>query len=145
MKVKLVSTDDWTIIILRVHSYRAKAESITETRMHSSRMRTVRCSSRLLGRGGVLPRGVSARHRVCPGVYTSRPWTDRHLWKHNLSATTVTDGKNGNKNHFHSVWVDINSFAKRNVNTSIAFHNLFLPAATKLWPRLCFYSCLSFC
>ena len=32
------------------------------TRMHSSRMRTVRCSSRLLGGGG-----LSACHGVCPG------------------------------------------------------------------------------
>ena len=32
--------------------------------MHSSRMRTVRCSGRL---GGDLPRGVSSRGCVCPG------------------------------------------------------------------------------
>ena len=39
--------------------------------------------------GGCLPaRGVSA----CQGVYTSPPWTDRHLQKHNLSATTIADG-----------------------------------------------------
>ena len=44
--------------------------------MHSSRMRTVCCSSRLLGvsvsaRGKCLPGGVSAQGGVCPGgVYT---------------------------------------------------------------------------
>ena len=40
-------------------------------RMHSSRMRTVRCSSRLLGGGvsdqGVSDWGVSAQRAVCPG------------------------------------------------------------------------------
>ena len=28
---------------------------------------------------------------------------------------------------------------------SIFLENVFLPATTKLWPRLCFYSCLWFC
>ena len=56
--------------------------------MHSSRMRTVRCSSRL-------PGGYLSAREVClpKGVYTSPLWTDRHLSKHNLSATTVADGK----------------------------------------------------
>ena len=36
----------------------------------------------------------SAAVAVCwGGVQFSPLWTDRHLWKHNLSATTVTDGK----------------------------------------------------
>ena len=57
-------------------------------------MHTVRCSGRLLG--GCLPgrpaQGVSAFCLVytCP----PSPWTDRHLWKHNLSPTTVADGEN---------------------------------------------------
>ena len=64
------------------------------TRMHSSRMHTIRCSSHL-GRGclparGCLPRGCLPGMR---GVHLP-PWTDRHLWKHNLSATTVADDKN---------------------------------------------------
>ena len=70
------------------------------TRMHSSRMRTVRSSS-LLGGGG-----VSAQGGICPEggvslgvvvVYSSPLWTDSHLWKHNLSATTVADGKKKKK------------------------------------------------
>ena len=56
------------------------------TRMHSNRMRTVRCSSRLLGGGGCLPRvcllgvclGVCL---VCPrGVSGRRPLVDRVLY-----------------------------------------------------------------
>ena len=77
----------------------------------------VQCSARLSrGRlsawlGVCLPQGVSARPGdVClargvfawprgflPGQGLSAwpgGWTDRHLWKHNLSATTVADGKN---------------------------------------------------
>ena len=33
-------------------------------------------------------------HACPPAMHAPPPWTDRHLWKHNLSATTVTDGKN---------------------------------------------------
>ena len=75
-------------------------------------MRIVRCSSRLLGGEGVWPAGG-----VCPGVCVW-PWgclprgsiclggvhhstVDRHLWKYNLSATTVADGKN---KHFLRCW-----------------------------------------
>ena len=49
------------------------AEIYFKTRMHSSRMRTVRCSDRLGGGqpGGCLPRGVSAQEGVCLGVVTS--------------------------------------------------------------------------
>ena len=42
----------------------------------------------------------------------------------------------------------VNSFRSAHVNGSIQsrFPQIsFLPAATKLWPRLCFYSCLWFC
>ena len=72
--------------------------------MHSSRIRTVRCSAR---RGGVWP-GVSAWEGVClegvclgegvcrGGVCPSACWdtspceqNDRCLWKHNLSATAL--------------------------------------------------------
>ena len=60
--------------------------------MHSSRMRTVRCSGRLLlgagGGGGCLPRGV----------YITTPPVDRildtRLLKHYLSITTYSDSKN---------------------------------------------------
>ena len=46
-------------------------------------MRTIRCSSRLLGGAGCLPRGV------CPGgCLTDRP-VDRRMWKHYLGATTL--------------------------------------------------------
>ena len=68
----------------------------TLTRMHSSRMYTVRCSSHLLGGRGVCPgevvsaRGVSAWGR---GEVPARPtpWgqNDRRLWKHYLAATTL--------------------------------------------------------
>ena len=112
------------------HKHVSKKKQIS-TRMHSSRMRTVRCSRRLLGEGclpakglylpkwGVSPRGwlpargclptrgsvylggLPAKGRlpawgasVCQGgVYTSPVWIHRHMWKHNLSATTVADGK----------------------------------------------------
>ena len=94
------------------------------TRMYSSRMLTVRCSSRLprgvsawrgevsgwrvFALGGCLPRegvvcpwrGVSARG-VCPGrsvLGGNLPPVDRILntcsWKHYLSATSFADGKN---------------------------------------------------
>ena len=44
---------------------------------------------------GFLSRGCLPRGGCMPrGVYTSHQWTDRHLCKHNLSATTVADGKN---------------------------------------------------
>ena len=62
-----------------------------KTRMHSSRMRTVRCSRRMLGLG-VLPRGwVSAQGGVCPGVSAIQPreLNDRRLWKHYLAVTTL--------------------------------------------------------
>ena len=80
-----------------------------QTRMHSSRMRTVCCSSRLRGvsgRGvftrGCLAKGVSARGDVCPGgvsaqggvgwgCHTHPPCEQNHrrLWKHYLAATTL--------------------------------------------------------
>ena len=48
-------------------------------------------------RGGVCPEGmgVSAGGAcLLPGRCTRPLWTDRHLWRHNLSATTVADGNN---------------------------------------------------
>ena len=86
-------------------------KNINITRMHSSRMRTVRCSDRLAGggispwgvsskggclpRGQCLPRGWCLPGGVCPGgvclvrVCISAcnggrhrlPWTDRHLYR----------------------------------------------------------------
>ena len=82
-------------------------ENVLNTRMHSTRMRTVRCSSHLGGRcvcpgdggclpgGGVcawggmswgcVPGGVSATHTH------PHPCEQNHrrLWKHNLAATTL--------------------------------------------------------
>ena len=53
-------------------------------------MRTVRCSGRLGGGGGAdLPREGGLPR----SVYTPL-WTERRLWKHYLSATTVADGEN---------------------------------------------------
>ena len=58
-------------------------------------MRTVRCSGRVLGGGGVCPRGVSAKGGMSAQVgvfaqYMLPPREqDRHLLKHNLSATTL--------------------------------------------------------
>ena len=37
------------------------------------------------------------------------------------------------------------SFPDPLLNQAISFNRKYLPAATKLWPRLCFYSCLWFC
>ena len=67
--------------------------------------------------GGVWP-GVSAQGGVClaggwlvlsGGVHLlPLLWTDRRLWKHNLSATTVADGKDTviyNWFHLHRVWL----------------------------------------
>ena len=64
--------------------------------MHSSRIRTVCCSSHRGGGGwGCLPGGVCLRGvSACHGGVNLPPWKDRHLWKHNLSTTTVADGKN---------------------------------------------------
>ena len=39
------------------------------------------------GMGGCL--GMSVRLGVCPGGVHPPPWTDRHLWKHYLSATVI--------------------------------------------------------
>ena len=55
------------------------------TRMHSSRMRTVCCSGRLLGGGGCLPGGCNPPLDKIP---------DKRFRKHHLSVTTVADGKN---------------------------------------------------
>ena len=66
-----------------------------KTRMHSSRLRTVRCS----GRRGGLPQymlgytGVSAPMHA--GIRTPlNRMTDRQVLKHYLSATSFADGKN---------------------------------------------------
>ena len=61
-------------------------------------MRTVRCSGRLLR--GCLPRGCLPRRGGSAfslgGCGSLHPlWTDRHLWKHGLSATAVADGNKG--------------------------------------------------
>ena len=94
-----------------------------QTRMHSSRMHTVRCSDRLVGGNvclgwGCLPGGVclgeSSQGRCLPRGGLSEgclprgclprgctppppPWTDRRLWKHYLSATTVINDKHQRK------------------------------------------------
>ena len=39
-----------------------------------------------------LPGGVSARGVSAQGYTPPLPPVDRHLWKHNLSATTIADG-----------------------------------------------------
>ena len=54
------------------------------TRMHSSRMRTVRCSGRLIG--GCLPGGGGVHLPSVDRIL------DTHLWKHYLSATSYADG-----------------------------------------------------
>ena len=88
-------------------------EQLKTTRMHSSRMRTVRSSGRR-GCGGVCPGGgcgpgecvcpgggcvcwgVSAQGNVCPSAcWDTHPhppmnrMTDRRLWKYYLAATTL--------------------------------------------------------
>ena len=53
------------------------------------------CLPRVCLPRGFLPRSCLPRGECMPrGVYTSHQWTDRHLCKHNLSATTVAEGKN---------------------------------------------------
>ena len=85
-------------------------EDFSETRMHSSRMRTVRCSGRrgcasqhALGRGCVsqhalgmgvcIPactgQGVSAWGECLPHTPPPCGLNDRRLWKHYLAATTL--------------------------------------------------------
>ena len=70
--------------------------------MHSSRMRTVRCSGRLLGggevcSGGCLRRGLCALGGVCLGACTppSCGQNDRHYF----SATTTVIIHVGNRTH----------------------------------------------
>ena len=96
---------------LKNSGFSVRSLNVTLTRKHSSRMRT----GRFCGSGGMVlgvlsggyclgcmvpgygPRGYS------PGGYgwwgltwegTTRPapWTDRHLWKHYLPATSFADG-----------------------------------------------------
>ena len=78
--------------------------------MHSSRMRTVRCSGRLGGGGGVLPGsvcpgeclpgGVCQVGCVCPGVGVNRITGDRckkhSPFEQNDWQTSFADGKNDN-------------------------------------------------
>ena len=70
--------------------YNDASEKPKRTRMHSSRMRTVRCSGR---RGGYLPGGVSAQGRVSgqAGGCLPPPCEQNHrcLWKHYLAVTTL--------------------------------------------------------
>ena len=60
------------------------------TSMHSSRMHTtclLPISPSMHCRGMCAPRGVSAPKGVYPSMQWGRhcpPWTDKHLWKHNL-------------------------------------------------------------
>ena len=82
------------------------------TRMHSSRMHTVRCSGLLSCHthplvmhapchACPLPSTSPAMHPLPPlspctppfAMHAPPPWTDRRLWKHYLSTTTVADGK----------------------------------------------------
>ena len=61
--------------------------------MHSSRMRTVRCSSHLGGGrglpGGCLPRGIVSGRGGGGLPPHPREQNHRHLWKHNLAAITL--------------------------------------------------------
>ena len=70
--------------------------------MHSSRMRTVRCSSRLLGRGCLpgggrcVPLGSVSQHARRQTSPVDRI-IDTRSQKHYLSATLFADGKNYRK------------------------------------------------
>ena len=81
--------------------------------MHSSRMRTVRCC----GLQGVCPGGVVGVWDVCPRGASARAvsgWGGVHLppvdrqtpVKHNLSPTTVVDGKNDSEVYHCSVFMN---------------------------------------
>ena len=66
-----------------------ESEKLQRIRMHSSKMRTVRCSGRLMGGcldGECLPRG-------CTPLPVDRI-LDTRLSKHYLSETSLADGKN---------------------------------------------------
>ena len=47
---------------------------------------------------------------------------------------------NHHRNYFSNTYFMCTNFGSKCLGITT-----FLPAATKLWPRLCFYSCLSFC
>ena len=78
-------------------------------------MRTVRCSSRLLG--GVYTGEVSAWGRCMPGGASvrdpPREQNDRRLWKHYLAATTLPKVMNGSNRGF--VTLKVSTFAKGKV------------------------------
>ena len=66
------------------------------TRMHSSRIHTIRCSDRGGGsapvHAGILPRGMSAKGGICPSAcWDTTPFeqNDRRLGKHSLSDQKV--------------------------------------------------------
>ena len=97
----LIHTDDY-LLRLRCDSkgaWNRKEKWINEPWMHSSRMRTVRCSSRLLGEGvsvgGCLPRGkgVMSVQGCIPACTEADTPMDRifdtRLWKHYLAATSL--------------------------------------------------------
>ena len=79
-------------------------------------MRTIRCSSCLLGAGG----GVSAQGGVCHTPPVNRM---RHLWKHYLATTTLRMA---------------NILKRSQISMKV-----FLPSATVVVERLCFHRCLS--
>ena len=62
---------------------------------------------------GVSARGCLPAGGVClPGsLHLPPPWTDRHLWKHNLSATTVADGNKPNSCHFKLLYYGVLEFS----------------------------------
>ena len=99
-------------------------------------MPTVRCSGRLGGGGGV----VSAPGRCTP---PPPPWTDRRLWKHYLSATTVADDKNTINmevwlsRNCHLMWCRVFLFCR--------FTPVIFTARNEVGARLCFYTCVWFC
>ena len=104
----------WLIGLISVKTYvipkvlNSSFPYILKRRMYSSRMRTVRCSSRLLGggvsaQGDVCPGGVCSGGCLPRGVDPSACWDTHPLWtkflahscflKHYLSATSFADGK----------------------------------------------------
>ena len=63
------------------------------------------------------------------------------------TATSLMETKLLVKMHLncHQTLQYIIKFANPVCELIVFLFDYLLPAATKLWPRLCFYSCLSFC
>ena len=106
---------------------------IYRTRMHSSTMRTA-LSLPYRGVsvpiGGSLSRGVSVRG-ICVSVFLTEnpPWTDRHLWKHNLCKLRLLVVK---------IWDVISKLTVRAAKNCESMNLLFLKPIKFTWKHCIF-------